>query len=243
MKHTDITIPTGGKLTIRESTGQDDDILSNVYLDEAGIINKYLANIIVKGLDGKKPTEDDIERFTLRDKYTVLIKSRIHSLGKNLIFKYKWEASDTELDYEVDLSDYVWDDYSKFPEKDSEDYFQERIAPYKVKSFELNIGDKELRMKLLDGVGERLLMETPENQRTINKQLTARALEMHHGDKWLPVTNFGAFSSRELVQLRALYETNDPDLQGLVKIDNPQSGESIELSLIGIKDFYFPVRI
>lgn len=238
-----ITTPSLGSITIREATGKDDDILSNVHLDEAGVVNKYLSNLIIKDAKGKKLDEDAVERMPLRDKYTILIKSRIFSLGKNLLFEYDWEDGKPPQQYDVDLTEYVWEDYSEFPGIEDEGYFQERIGPYQIETLEAKLGDKELRMEFLNGVGERYLLELPENQRTINKQLVARNLEMHTGDTWEKVANFGAFSSREMVTLRALYEKYDKDLMGLVSINNPQTGQTEELSLIGIKDFYFPVRI
>ena len=218
-----VTTPTGAEFEIREATGADDDVLSNVTLDEAGVVNKYLAGIVIKDSKGKNPTVEDIERLLLRDKYTLLIKSRIFSLGKMLIFSYDWQNEEPPVEYEVDLSDYVWEDYDKFPEEGSDKYFKERIGPYKVENLNLMLGDKEVKMDILNGFGERYLLELPPVKRTINTQLLARNLSMQQGDEWKKIVSFMSFPSRDIVKLREIISVNYPDNAGLVEVLNPQT--------------------
>jgi len=49
MNQQKINVPTGDEYIIREQTGADDDLLSKLDVDEATVLNRYIAAIIISG--------------------------------------------------------------------------------------------------------------------------------------------------------------------------------------------------
>jgi len=245
MKQKEINDTQGRVYVIREQTGQDDDILSNISSDEATSLNTYLAGIIQKGPDGNRLTLADVEKLRLRDKYVILFKSRIFSLSENLIFSYAWPGNSESTEYSVDLRDYVWDYTKPLPEKGEPGYSEDRIKPYEftgVIEKELS-SETKVAFDILDGIGEIFLLKLKENERTINKQLVARALRVWDTNKWITVKNFGVFSSKDMMEIRNWVDEIDPPVDGNTDLQNPSTGEVIRMPVIGVKDFYYPAKI
>jgi hypothetical protein len=240
---TTINTPSGDKYVIRETTGADDDRLSNLSLDPSDIIHNYLLYII-QSKNGVKVVLGDIEKMKLRDKYSILIQSRIFSLGKMLSFSYDWPTGKEE--YEVDLTDYVWDYSKPFPEEGHPDYFSERIKPYPE---DPNINrvlsnGLEIKMDFLTGEGEKYLLNLTPDKRTINRKLIARNLMIKdENGAFVPVKSFDNISSRVSNEIRNICEKEDPDINGWVFISNPQTMENLTISLLEIRDFFFPTKI
>ena len=240
-----LTCPSGLKVEIRETTGADDDIFSGVTKKDYETINNFISGIIVGG-DLGVLTPQGVQDLLLGDKYFILISSRIFSLGPILYFKYTWPNTQIPEEYDVDLSTYVWDYTTPFPDKTNPQYFDQRIPPYPLDSdgwVYFKLGEYEARFHYLDGHGEVYLLDLPVSERTINKQFTARKLQIKEGDTWKEVRNFGNISARDMVVLRQTLLEADPEIQGLIKLSNPYTGEVADLPLLGIVDFFFPTRI
>jgi hypothetical protein len=246
MKQIDINVPSGDTFSIREQNGNDDDLLSRPDVDEATTINRYIAAIVQAGPEGKRLTLADVEKLLLRDKYTILFKSRIFSLSENLIFGYKWDPEAESIEYMVDLKEYVWDYKTPLPGLLDEKYSIRRIVPYPVDGREVKFSltsGQEVSFEFLDGVGEKYLLGIKQTDRSINKQLVARAFKVNDGTKMVTVKNFQTFSSKDMMEIRNKMEEVDPPMEGTTSITNPDTQESIELPIIAIKDFYYPVKI
>ncbi len=246
MNQTKINTPSGDTYVIREQTGADDDLLSRLDVDEATTINRYIAAIIESGPKGKRLTLEDVEKLLLRDKYVILFKSRIFSLSEKLIFSYNWTPDDEPLEYITDLQEYVWDYSNPVPELGEEGYSRHRITPYgvndRVVNFDLTSG-KSVSFEFLDGVGEKYLLSIKPMERSINKQLIARGFKYNDGKKMVGVKNFQVFTSRDMMEIRNKVDEFDPALEGTTNIVNPNTGENLDLPIIAIKDFYYPVKI
>jgi len=244
MRTTSITVPSGDVYIIREQTGADDDIVSNMSNGEADAINLFIAGIISAGPDGKRLTKGDVEDMLLRDKYSILIHSRIFSLSDSLSFDYDWGDGDIHS-YTEDIARFVWDYSKPAPEKGDANYSPVRFKKYpnNVKDFVLTLkSGKEIRFKFLDGKGELYLLKLKENERTINKQLIARGFSVKKDDKFVVVKNFSFFNAREMAEIRGYMDEQDAPPVADVVIENPFNGESINLPLIALKDFFFPVK-
>jgi len=241
MKQLEVNDPSGAKYIIREQNGRDEDNLSRIDSDEATTINRHLATIIESGPSGRRMTLEDVEKLPLRHKYALLIKSRIFSLGSDLIFDYVWEDDDEPIEYSVDLSEYVMD-YSTIP---TEEVSPLTILPYSVTSpITLTLlSGAQVQFELLDGVGEKMLLGLKPNERTINKNLTARFLKIYDGSKWVLVKNFMSFSAKDMVEIRRAVEEVDPPVTGNTTLVNPRTGESRVIPILGIRDFFYPVKI
>src|SRR5882757_6071304 len=104
----EITLPSGKMVTIRESNGEDDGILSKIKSAQDGSnIYNYLANIILKDHDTQdKPLAADLMEWLSNDKYYLLFKQRIINLGPTFTFLHTCENKDCKKksEYEEDLS-------------------------------------------------------------------------------------------------------------------------------------------
>jgi len=232
---------------IRESTGADDDILSS--LDEPNVVlNRYISAILIS-LGGVAPvTPQMVKDLKIRDKYFILIKARIFSLGPDLYFTHNWGDGLQPEEYHFDLSGFVWDYTQPLPTFGEEGYFDQRILPYNFTQGDaivktLTTG-RTVKMKFLDGHGEEILLKLPPSQRTINSQLSSRAMQVSDDNLgFVKVVNFGVFSSREMVEIRSAVEEFDPPVEGLLHLTHPASREVVPISLIQIRDFFFPVKV
>ena len=115
-------LPSGYEVTIREQNGEDDDILSNP-VDAKTFMNisKFIAGIVTDTdiTATRLLTADDVQKMPSLDRYTIMINSRIFSLGKTLEFRYDWEGPAEgqvrTIDYEVDLKEEFLFDYGTIP--------------------------------------------------------------------------------------------------------------------------------
>lgn len=249
----ELTAPSGHVYTIRQQTGEDDDILSNANDSSKGIsINKFIAAIIVDQdlKPGKKLDHNDILDMKLCDKYFLLIASRIFSLGNLLKFSYEWPGY-PPVEYIEDLDNYVFD-YSKasdFPfDIDHPLYNQYRIKPHPEgksthKEFSLPSG-KKFRFQFQNGRSELYILKLNEMELSKNHELIARNLEMFHENQWLKVFNFKPFTAREMLLIRKEVEESDPNIELVTDIINPNdTSNRIKYPLVASTDFFFPREI
>jgi hypothetical protein len=242
----ELLVPSGYKVIIREQNGDDDDLISNVALSESGTsFNMFIASLVVwSELTGKPLTMEDVLSMKLRDKYFVLMSSRVFSIGPILKFKYDWKDGKPPVHYEDDLRQYLWDYNEEIPGEREPRYFKYRIKPYpngkdSLREFTLTSG-KEVRYKYINGYGEKYLLELGNDMLTINAELKARELELKVDSKWYKVENFKPFTARDMQELRADVAINDERFDGLTDLENPSSGNTATIPLIGIQDFFFP---
>lgn len=245
----ELLLPSGAVAVIREQNGEDDALLSNVAMTRNfEALNAFIHSITIHlstaEFPEKPPTLEDIMIRPLRDKYFTLIASRIFSLGHNLHFEYQWDAALPKVEYDEDLSKYLWDYNVPFPQVGDREYFAERIKPYPMKSLFVNetVGGKNIRFNLINSYGERYLLKLPDTERHINQQLLARDISiMNEANQWEKITNFKNFKSTEMAQLRGLLSKWDEEFNGITTLDNPfVTGQSEDVSIIQIPDFFFP---
>lgn len=240
-----ITGPSGKVFELREQHGGDDETLSQLGLGngkELTVINNFLTGVI-QSIDDKKPVMiDDIKSLGLRDKYAILIHSRIFSLGESLKFDYSWDVNKPPSEYSEDLGIFVWDYDTDFPEEGHPSYHHQRIKPLPTDGFiNIETPNKKFRMIHMTGIGEELLHTT--TNATVNTELIARDLEISTEKGWEKVINFSQVSSRDLVHIRRAAELHDPIPSATVSIENPFSGEVESVPLLAIKDFFFPTLL
>jgi len=245
-----VLLPSQYEIVIREQNGDDDDTLTRVSVDDQlGPINTFIKDIIVWDYSlGRKPEYEDILNMKLNDKYCTLISSRIFSLGSDLKFDYSWSEDDKPFEYIENLIPYIGDYSKPLPELGEPGYFKYCIPRYAngvENEVKLNTSSgKELKYSYLNGVGEKYLLELKEKDLSINKQLLARQIQWKAPTgEWVHVQNFKKFSPKEMSELRKSVADNDPDFRGLTDLENPETGEIIQIPLIGIKSFFYPTEI
>jgi hypothetical protein len=249
-----MTTPSGFQVIIREQNGDDDSILSNVSLTkDANSVNSFVQGVVVWASTGKNPNEtltmDQVLDMRLGDKYFILLSSRIFSLSPILKFGYTWAPEIPEVDYEEDLTHFVWDYSTPLPKTGDEGYFANRIIAYPVpidqvfSELTLQSG-KRVRYKFLNGHGEKYLLKLPEFQMHVNSRLIARELELWVDTKWVKVESFKMFNPTDMRELRNSLEELDPQFDGIIEIENPHNpNEKNNVSLLGINDFFYPREI
>lgn len=247
-----LTTPTGYEVTIRQQTGEDDDILSNAegVLDGTAS-NKFIAGIIVHTniTENGKFNLDTARDLKLCDKYFIMVASRIFSIGQTLKFAYEWPDK-LEVDYEEDLGLFIWDYHDKekpFPVMGDEEYYKHRIPPHIhgkdiTREFSTKSG-KSLRYKFMDGHGERFLMELPIERQSVNAELLARGIELKIGEEWIKIQNFKTFTPMDMREIRNDVTDNDSSVSLVSELEHPKSGEILEYPIVGTSDFFYPREI
>lgn len=242
--------PSGHRFTIREQNGEDENILSNPS-DVKNLMNltKFISAIVVKTdftKTGKLSIQDSLE-LPLLDRYCILMKSRIFSLGDTLEFTYRWgnkeEGNEQEVEYEEDLNLFVFDNYGENPSESELDSKPNAIPYYPLDESkgiveQLSSG-KVISYDILTGKGEQFLITLPESKRTRNAELMARNLKLQVEGKFETVHNFSSFTVREMAEIRRIIKSNDPVFEGLTDIVNPETGEVIKYPIMVSPAFFY----
>ncbi len=239
------TGPSGTKYELREQTGADDEILSRMQTEGKQLyyLHQFLTGII-QSIDGMKMvTPEHIKQMRIRDKYAILILSRIFSLGENLIFEYTWSQDRPASEYSEDLTKLIWDYSKEFPNELSEDYYGQRITPYSTSDtfFEAQGRNTIYRLDYLTGEGEEILLKS--KGVNVNDELVARKLSVQVADTWDTVKNFAEIPARDMAVIRNKVLTEDPVPSAFVQITNEETGESDSVPLLSIRDFFFPTLL
>ncbi len=238
--------PSGYSFTIREQNGADDDILSNEQ-DSRTLMNltKFISAIVVETdfTKTKKLTIEDALSLPANDRYAILIRSRIFSLGNSLEFEFIWPGEKNPITYEQDLSELLFDDYGSDPseeELNSKPYAIPYYTTDKITDIEFTISSgKELKFDLLDGGSEMEYVLLPESERSRNRSLITRNLHLKMGDKWVKVTNFSMFSVKEMLEIHKFVKNSDPIFPGHVEIENPSTNQKTLISILGQPNFFY----
>jgi hypothetical protein len=67
----------------------------------------------------------------------------------------------------------------------------------------------------------------------------ARELKLEVDDKFERVHNFSLFSVKDMAEIHKLVRTYDPPFMGLTDIEDPKTGASTSLPILGIPSFFF----
>lgn len=241
--------PTGFEYTIREQNGNDEDILSNPRdMVDLTNLSKFIAAIVVKTnfTANGKLTLEDVLNMPLNDRYCILIQSRIFSLGEILEFSYEWKNPVTgktnKVEYEQDLNEFLFD-YSQEPTEEELDSKPDAIPYYPLRSqvtFEHTLASgKNIMFNLLTVGGEKQIFKLPLDKQTRNSLLTARNLQLEVDGKWERVESFHLFSVKDMVEIRKLVATYDPQFKAETDIVNPNTGETLRYNIMTAPTFFF----
>lgn len=255
-QHTlEVVLPHKLTVTIRETNGEDDDIISKVKDNRDNTaVCKFLAGIITD----RVYTADEIALWPIASKYYLLLKSRIFSLGNILKFKYDFESNQEgeieTFEYTEDLSKYDTDLKALFALTPEEyDKAVAALSPIQIKPYKYGsklthekvlTSGKAIRLNLLDSGGELLSMTQAEGDMSVNDKLRQRGLEVKVEEGWAKVSNFKPFSTREMLEIRAFAEEVEVNFNMPMVIHHPTDKEkSRTVPLIGLTDFFFPRAI
>jgi hypothetical protein len=244
-----VTLPSGRVVTIRETNGADDEILSSSQegdeIDGEGVI-RFLASIIDHDETlTHKPLAADVAEYFISDKYYLLFYQRIMNLGHELHFEYscqnpscKYCKEKTRYQLEEDLRPFITD----FSKPEGLTALQAKPYPLKSKNpidFTLNSG-KQVRYSVMDSNLEKAELDMPPGKRNKNTQLVIRRLQLLDNGKWINQLNFHAFSSREMNQIRNHIAKHDPLFHPIVYFDCPNCKQQYAVPILGMAAFFWP---
>ena len=252
LTHT-FTVPSGNIYTIREQNGADDDVLSNA-LEAKNLMNlsRFISGIVVASSllpEGHRLTPEMAHKLPALDRYTIILESRIFSLGQIFEFSYKWPIPGTEqfksVGYGQDLRELLFD-YSR-PEDLTEELME--IKPNAIPFYPMGNLTKDITLKLTSGKqvqfdlltaeGEALYANLPLNQQTKNASLMARNLRVLVDSKFELVRNFAFFSVKDMQEIRREVAKVDPIFLGTTSITNPDTGETIQVPIMAFEGFFY----
>ncbi len=254
----EFTAASKTRYTIRETNGDDDAIISNAGGGQDGTsMNKWLAAIITH-INGKavKLTADEAAKIPSRDRFGILFQSRIFSLSPIIKFLHtcsnkRCEFTPTsEAPYEEDLNLYQWDFAKPAPKPGEAGYSKYRLVEYPFpveqdKWLEHTLSSKkEIRFKYLDGEGENVLLDVPNEDLNKNFELLTHRLEWKNEiGKWQKVQRFNIFSGKEMAEIRGLIKRYDEAYDAICDVHCPKCKNIDRFNLLGSKDFFFPTEI
>ena len=244
--------PSGQTVYLREINGEDENIISNKGLSKEGkSFNLYITRVVVGFNEQiRNPTYAEVMSWGLRDKYAILIRSRIISIGSILEFRFHWPNDKQATTYSEDLTNFIWDYNQPMPtEEDKLLYNEERIPPYGpefksgYRTHTLTNG-KQVRYKFSTGYTEKFMMDLVDEDTHRNSELFARELSLLVDKDWIKVENLSQFSSKDLREIRADIEKVDKNYNLLTEVVNPRNPfEKQFIPVVGIEDFFFPKEI
>lgn len=253
LSETTFIIPTGEEITIRETNGEDEDVISRVGDASNGAsINKYISRIIRgTNIPGKTSmSELDVKNWPLANKYFTLLKSRLQNAGNLLVFEFTCPHCSYKhpTPFEEDLSIYDWD-LSKGNPPEDDPHSATRIRKYPMGGqtefkYTLTSG-REISFELLSGKSEEYSLNKRREDISKNDELRSRKLKFKSEQgEWVEVENFRTFSTKEMSQIRGLVNKVDIsfNMESTITCQNPRCGIISTVPLIAIPAFFFPTE-
>lgn len=250
-----VMTPSGRVFTMREQNGNDDDIISNPITGrDLTNVDNFLTGILISEHVGKEVKQvllSDVQNFPIKDRFYLLIKSRIFSIGKDMKFTFDWgKDNGGVLNYEEDLEVFIHDYSKPFPQPGDKDYHPNKIPPYPANTdhtskFEFTTkSGKRLRFGVLTRQGEKYLLTLQPEQMTKNVEFKSRDLQLKtETGEWTTVENFAMFTKQDMSEIRKAVEEVDPTYEFSTFLENPKTGGGINYPLMSSNDFFYPVEI
>ncbi len=242
-------LPSGYTCIIREHNGEDDELITTEkHLLDGTSIHRYVASIIqLHGYYGNGVTLKQVKEMPIRDIYTILIKSRIFSIGEIIEFSYTFSDDEDEQLFREDLRRYIHNYESDFPKEGEEGYDKYKLEPYIDDPYENDIiikltSGKEVKMNYAQGQAETHMALLDSEKRNINQELKARNIQFKSPDfsDWKTVISFSVFSKKDMQQIRTALRKVDPPLAIITDLEDPKNGNIHEVNVAGLQDFFFP---
>lgn len=243
-KQTKICLPSGRSVTIRESNGDDDELLSSVVASEDGSNTyNFLAAIIEKDYTtDNRVSPGEIANWPVNDKYGLLFKQRLFVHGDTLAFRATCSEEKClhEAIYEQDLG--YWDGELSLPDYAPKNLSALSKYPNGNKleiEFVISSG-KKLKYSILTGVLEKAALELKDNTR--NSPLIIRDLAIENKGIFIPVKHFAGFSAKEMLEIRSHIKKNDKQFDPQVswRCENPLCKKEYTVGLFSIGAFFYP---
>lgn len=245
-KTTQIHLPSGRVVTIKESSGDDEDILSNLEAnDDGSAIPNFLSSITTMDSEIKRrPLPEDIMNWGVTDKYALLFKQRIFNYGDSMSFKNicSKESCKAETKYTEDLRIFNTDLSNRLAEPVNSNALI--VYPNGLnKEIEfVSASGKKFKYSILDGHLEKAALAITQNS-TKNTLLVTRNFSVLDKEDWIILKHFGSLSAKEAGECRAHVKRNDPQFYPMISYTCPKCGSPYQTPLFSMQDFFYPVEM
>lgn len=225
------TSPSGKSITIREMTGDDEDIVTRRGDAKTG---KNLENLVAALVVSPKVTSEEVGEWRVRDKYYTVFQAIKLTHGPTLRFTHEFSDGST-VAFEEDLDIY---DLGHENEQSCKTYIQDgdpHIFEVLDKGKRYQFGFYHLTSKM-----ESALLTVPQEEMSLNDMLRDRKFfEVKEGSH-LTIENFRVYSARVLAKIRSEIMRVDGDWRALITLVNPATKNSETISIFSIDEFFFP---
>lgn len=234
-----ITLPSGRVVNIRETNGDDEELLSEATSVMDGTNIAIFLQSILLPEDGRAYTTDEIEDWPINDKYGLIFKQRLFNHGFELKFSHSCTVKTCKQ------TDNYTEDLKQFDADLSDDKLilkPQQIFPYKAGSkpvieFTLTSG-KKMKFSILTGKHEKNSLEI--TQQTKNAPLKLRELEVEIQGVFTPVLHFAGFSTREMAEIRSKVTEFDSFFDPKVEFSCSKCNQLYVISLMSMPTFFYP---
>lgn len=221
----DITLPSGRSVTVLETTGEAERLLSTLQQNrDLAVINRFLS-LVTENLDGKtgKPSPDDFKSMLTGDRTFILLQVRMLSHGPVVNFKLACPSCSANSEHEIALEETV-SEMEPYPNADQRE-FCVGIGPGQI-HFELATGETELRIART---------KTPE----INTKLRCMKIWEETDQGKIPI-NLDVLKSCWIAELRKAIREAECKLDTTARITCPDCAMVTTADIMGNLDFLFP---
>lgn len=243
-KTTNITLPSGRQVEIRETNAADDELISNIAdIKESTNIIKYLASIIVTDVAlGRKPTIEEVYNYHYNDQWYLILVQRIINRGVELTFTYKCPCpackEKPSQSYTEDLSE-LDADLSKVDYAPTGNQIMKYPLGIKLEHEFRTSSGHLFKFHIMTGIHNKKRLDLTEGEQTRNSMLTLRNLKIKDGEEWKTVTSFSFLPSKVASELRAEVIRVDPEWHPIITGECPAK-TPFAMSLWSMPDFFWP---
>lgn len=224
----EITLPSGLRITILETTGQQEALFSNLTRGKVHeTINKYLSQV-TKDLQGAEPgpvREATLDAMLSGDRSAIVLHTRILNHGP--VMEYTLQCNNTQCnatsEHEIDVQGIL-----------------DRIVPYPAgdqREFRVELDGATLYFELPNGIVERKLAALA--QPDFNSRLNCMRLWEVTDKGNLPV-HVRDLRSRHIAALRKAVKAQECQIDATVDVVCTACGQVHRIGLLEKPDFLFP---
>ncbi|MDR1977934.1 MAG: hypothetical protein LBQ42_04295 [Synergistaceae bacterium] len=223
-------LPSGIPVEIQEMSGNAERHIRNKQFLKSGKWLELLMMDTVVSLGGNALPESELEAEKLLldlrtgDRNYLLLQIRMQSFGEEMTFNYKCPECKKTAGYSINLKELL----------DSGDL---RVSPYREDvPIQLEVRGGIAVIDYSDGHRERLIAAQKEIDTVV---LTMMACKTFNGEKPAYET-FAKLLSRDLAKIRETFLDLQGGLEPEIELDCLECGDSHNVLLAGIPDFFFP---
>lgn len=224
----EVTLPSGRRVTVLETTGREEKILSQLgNVDRYDKINEYLAGV-TEGLDGKEGRAEPsaFEPMLTGDRTYILMCARVLTHGPVLTHTLECESVSCgqSSEHEISIQDMI-DQVQPYPDGDRREF-----------SVKLDAG--VLYFDMPTGKTERKIAHLPDPDLN-SKYRCINLWEIVEGRGKLPV-EFDNLKSKHINALRKELKSHECRIDTVVTVECPYCHLKSTFDSVGVRGFLFP---